>query len=568
MNPEIAPETTLLAVPPLPPAGSADLEPKEAPALEEAGAESAVPATYDAIVIGSGMGGLTAAALLARQQGWRVLILEQHFTVGGLTHEFRRGKFDFDVGLHYLGQMQPGGQGRVVFDYLTDGKLQWQQMTGEFERFHYPGLDFSVPSDPREYRRRLVERFPAEARAIARYFRDVKRAAMGYILAHATDTLPRWMRGGFRLFTAPRTRLAGMTTQAYLEQHFRDATLRALLASQWGDYGLPPAESLFGIHAVIVNYYLWGGWYPVGGAKSIASTMLPAILAHGGKAVAGRTVTQILMDDGRAVGVRVKRTYRPDLPEETYRAPVVISDAGVLNTYLRLLPADAPVPFRAALEAADPGYSAATLFLGLKESPAKLGIQGENHWIFDSFDHGHSGDLRALGSQIYLSFPSMKDPQARSHTAQIVTFLPYDQFSRWAGQPWKKREAAYYRLKAEIGGTLLQKVERHVPGLSALVEFQELSTPVTMEHFQRGPRGTFYGMPARPGRLFAPWTHTQSPIPGLYLTGQDVMSLGVAGAMMGGVKCAGALSGPFGFFRIMGRIFRTAAQARPSRSAV
>lgn len=538
-----------------------DLQPKEGPAEVEAPQAASSPAApYDAIVIGSGMGGLTTAALLARQRGWRVLILEQHFTVGGMTHAFRRGRFHFDVGLHYVGNLHPGSQERRLYDYLTDGTLQWTQMPDEFERFLYPGLDFRVPSKPRDYQARLVARFPAEAEAIARYFKDVRRASLGYVAAHVGDTMPAPVRGGVRLVLARAMRLAGMTTQAYLERTLRDPELRALLASQWGDYGLPPSESLFGIHAMIVQHYLRGAWYPVGGAQSIARAMLPAILAKGGKALAGRRVTEIVMEGGRAVGVKVQRTYRPDLPGEEYRAPVIVSDAGVYNTYLKLLPASAPVPFRAAVRDTPPGYSAVTLYVGLKASAATLGVRGENLWIFQGTDHEQvraaEGVAGSVGGQVYVSFPSMKTPDADAHTAEVISFVPYDLFQRWADQPWKQRDAAYQQLKAEISGTLLNLVEEKVPGIKALVEFQELSTPVSVEHFQGSPHGAFYGMPARPGRLFAPWTRAASPVSGLYLTGQDVMSLGIVGAMMGGVKCAGVIEGRLGFLKVMGRVLR------------
>jgi phytoene dehydrogenase-like protein len=519
---------------------------------------------FDAIVIGSGMGGLTAANVLARRQGWRVLVLEQHFKLGGLTHVFRRhGRFEFDVGLHYVGEMEPGSPGRTILDRLTDGRLHWQRMPEEFERFVYPGLDFRVPSHPREYERRLAARFPAEAPAIRRYLHDVRRAARGYVLAHMADALPGWLRGLYRRLVGGAVRLAAMTTASYLERAFRDASLRALLASQWPDYGLPPSESLFGVHALIVQHYLRGAWYPVGGAKAIAEGLLPAIEQAGGRVLASRKVTGIVLEGGRACGVRVERTYLPERGEEVFRAPVIISDAGAANTYLSLLPPDAAPPFAEALARQAPGYSAVTLYLGLRDSPARLGIAGENLWIYESTDHERAVAADGLGSFVYLSFPSMKNPQSHGHTAEAVALARYETFEAWKAQPWKHREAAYRQLKADISRRILERIEACVPGLGALVEFQELSTPLTMELFQQSPRGAFYGTAARPGRLFAPWTHARSHVQGLYLTGQDVMSLGILGAMMGGLKCAGVLEGPFGFFRLMGALRR---RARPPRA--
>ncbi len=102
------------------------------------------------------------------------LVLEKHTEPGGLTHVFRRDGASWDVGLHYVGQVGPGAQARALFDYLSDGELRWNKMPNEFERFVYPGLDFAVPSDPQRFEQRLIEHFPDEARAIRRYFKDIK----------------------------------------------------------------------------------------------------------------------------------------------------------------------------------------------------------------------------------------------------------------------------------------------------------------------------------------------------------------------------------------------------------
>jgi all-trans-retinol 13,14-reductase len=109
--------------------------------------------SWDCIVIGSGIGGLVAAAVLARSKGLRVLVLERHYVAGGFTHEFRRkGGLRWDVGVHYVGDLAPGTPGRTLFDYASAGKLDWQPMAEPFERFVYPGFDFEVFGDPGRYR--------------------------------------------------------------------------------------------------------------------------------------------------------------------------------------------------------------------------------------------------------------------------------------------------------------------------------------------------------------------------------------------------------------------------------
>ena len=103
--------------------------------LHETPAES-----YDAVIIGSGIGGLAAGSLLAQLGGRRVCVLERHFTLGGFTHAFTRRGYHWDVGLHYVGQMGKGEQSRRLMDLVTGGEVDWQRLPEEFDVFHYPCL--------------------------------------------------------------------------------------------------------------------------------------------------------------------------------------------------------------------------------------------------------------------------------------------------------------------------------------------------------------------------------------------------------------------------------------------
>ena len=518
---------------------------------------------YDAIVIGSGIGGLTVAAMLSRYNRKRVLVLEQHFTAGGLTHCFKRKSvYLFDVGLHYIGQLQPGTMQRAILDYLTGGGLQWTPMPHVFDCFVYPDIEFHVPADPAEYRRALQERFPAEAAAIAAYFADIESTAAWYTMAHMTETFPWLARKGFDLALALLGGRARMTTKAYFDSRFRDDKLKALLASQWGNYGLPPSQSCFGIHALIVAHYFKGAAYPVGGARRIFSAILPAIEANGGEVLTRSRVDEILVRDGRACGVRVSDPYKPDRPSREYRADVIVSDAGAKNTYLRMLPRDVPIPFRTALEAVKPGYSAVAVYVGFKESPAALGFKGENYWVYKGYDHDRLATEGAWGDFYYLSFASLKDPQARAHTAEIITFTTYEKFARWRGTDWRRRGPEYEAFKQRIADSLLSEVEKRFPGFRGLIDYMEVSTPLTVEKFQAGPAGAFYGLPAVPERIGKPWTRARTPVRNLYLTGTDTMSLGIVGAMMGGMKTAALLNGALGFPRLMSAVKRAARTNR------
>lgn len=508
---------------------------------------------YDCILIGSGIGPLAAAATLAKKRGWKCLLLERHFRAGGFTHAFERKGYSWDVGIHYLGGMKPGESLYQLFQYLGDGSLSWQTMPHEFDIFEYPDLVLRVPAAEEEYRERLQSLFPAESRAIARYFIDIKKASAFLQYYVMSRLLPGPFGLALRGVEAFKARFALQTTEAYLHSHFRDEKLRALLASQWGDYGLPPAQSAFAIHSIIATHYLQGGWYPAGGGSSLLESLRPTIEKTGGMVAVNHEAQEILLDDrGRACGVRARAGQGRHAEVREFRAPVIISGAGALSTYGKLL--RQPPDFLPELQALPAGGSALTLYLGLKESPAGMGFQGENYWMYAGFDHNRTAaaDIEKDGPQMaFLSFPSLKDPRARKHTAEIIHIASYEPFARYVTLPWRNRGPEYEEKKARLAEQMLAFVEKRHPGFAALVDYQELSTPATVEHFTAFPRGSIYGLPATPERYRKRWLGPRTPIPGLYLTGADVASLGIGGALFGGIFTASVILGGAAFPTIM-----------------
>ena len=513
----------------------------------------------DAIVIGSGIGALTTAGLLAGVAGARVLVLEKHCTPGGLTHSFRRMGASWDVGLHYVGDMHPGSRPRQLFDYLTGGALTWNRMPSGYDRFVLPGhgLTVTIPSSMAHYRDLLTKLFPREKRAIRRYCQDVKRAYSWMSLRYMADMVPPLASPAIHLALRLRTGCALERTEHYMERRFRDPALRALLTTHWGDYGVEPTRSAFVAHAMIVGHYMDGAWFPRGGSGQIARMIEERIRANGGEIRLCQDVDDILIDNGRAVGVRV--TDRRSVPvsyEE--RAPIVISGVGARETYTRLLPTTGPVGaltarVREHVARLGHGGSAVTVYLTLDHYPA--GVDGSNVWVNtsqgpDDLEQMTEDLCQGRPQSAFISFPGIKAGD-RHATVEIASFAQPEAFDRWSGTRPGMRGEDYEHLKSAMARGLIDLADTAIPGLKDAVRSVEVATPLTIEHFTSHEGGCFYGLPLTPERFATGLACPSTPIDGLYMTGQDAGMPGIVGAAMAGLSAACKALGPAAYPRIM-----------------
>ncbi|MGB8330500.1 MAG: NAD(P)/FAD-dependent oxidoreductase [Polyangiales bacterium] len=518
---------------------------------------------WDAIVIGSGIGGLSVAAAMAKLAGDRVLVLERHYTAGGFTHTFRRPGYEWDVGVHYIGDVSDSrGSARRIFDFITDGELDWADMGDVYDRIIIGESSYDFVKGRENFRAQMHEYFPRDKDAIDEYLEKVVATAKKAQLFFAEKAMPPLVSTLFGgMMRRPIVKEALRTTRDVLEEITQNQELIAVLTGQFGDYGLVPAKSSFFIHCMVVSHYLRGAAYPVGGSARIAESILPVIEAAGGEVVTNAEVAEIIIEDARAVGVKL-------LDGRELRAPTVISDAGAVNTFSHLLPAEAAkaTGFPSKLDAIGPSVAHLSLYVGLRGSTDELQLEKTNLWVYP--DHRHEvnfarfqADLNAPLPLVYLSFPSAKDPDfQRRHpgrsTIEAVTLGTYEAFKAWENTSWKKRGTEYDELKASLSERLLDTLYRHAPATRGRVEIAELSTPLTTRNFAAHPGGEIYGLQHTPMRFEQRWLRPRTPIKGLYLTGADACSAGVVGALMGGMLCSSAvLKG-----NVLGRVLKHQSQ--------
>ena len=505
---------------------------------------------YDAIVIGSGMGGLTCAALLSKL-GRKVCVLEQHYTAGGFTHSYERNGYEWDVGVHYIGEThKPHSQMRRLFDVISDGELKWAPMDPCYDRIIIDGRRYDFIAGRENFAAELKKHFPAESEAIDRYVALIQKVARAVPKFFAGQAMPaplgRAYAAAVRDRLVPDEMLKG--TREVLESLTRNEELIGVLTGQWGDYGLPPSQASFLMHAVLVKHYLAGGNYPVGGSWKMAATILPVIRAGGGEVFTYAKVKEVLVEDGRAAGVVMDNG-------DVLRAKKVISSVGARLTFGKLLPEAQRRQhgYDEKLMHVRASFSSLTLFLGFKGSAAELKLPKTNLWIYPSPDHDgnlarYMQDSAAPFPLVYVSFPSAKDPEWDKHypgksTVQVITGARYDWFAQWSGSTWQQRGGDYEDFKSRLTERLLATLYEQMPQLEGRLDIAELATPLSTEWFHLYDRGEIYGLDHDNERFRQSWLHPVTPVKGLYLTGQDVVTAGVGGALMGGVMTTSALLG-------------------------
>lgn len=500
---------------------------------------------WDAIVVGAGLGGLVCAAYLAAD-GRRVLVTEQHDVVGGNSHVFRRRRaYEFDVGVHYLGDCGPDGVLPAILGGvgLADRVNFLAMDQNGFDRIELPGLTMDMPAGWQAYRDRLVATLPGDAEGL-NTFVDIC-AAVG---AEMRETLlsPVELAIQDLIAATPATVAWSRRSLAELFDHCALSTsARSVLAAQSPNYGMGPAQATVGTHAMVTDHYLRGAYYPEGGGQVLAASLVEVIEGNGGEVRTRCRVEQILVEGGRATGVRVRGE------RESISAPLVVSNADYRRTVLELV---GPEHFSPGVvkrtRAATMGMPFVTLYLGLKRPlPPR---PNANVWWYDVGVDEYYDRLATEGPDdvpfLFLSFASHKDPGSATvcppgHTNfQAMTLCPSD-YAPWGVEEGPthgkryRRNPAYLESKKRMTEQMLDSAERILGPFRNDLAHVELGTPLTHERYTLSTAGTPFGMAQWGSGSGRPDTRTN--IEGLFVVGANTRyGSGITGVAVSGISCA------------------------------
>lgn len=504
---------------------------------------------YDAIVIGSGMGGLSTAALLSKQ-GKKVLLLERHYNPGGYTQVFKRKGYEWEVGIHYIGEVhKKHSLLRTLFDYITDGQLKWAEMGEVHDRIVVGDKVYDFLSGKEGFKSKLLEYFPDEEAAIEKFVELVFKVGKAGNSFFMEKAMPPGVSGEMgEKMRAPFLEYATRSTYEVLEEITDNQELIQVLTGQFGDYGLPPKRSSFAAHAGLVRHYFDGANFPIGGAAEIAKNIDAVLEKAGSTFLVNAEVDKVLVEDNKAVGVKMA-------DGKEFRADAVISAIGITNSYKSLLPEEVFQKHQLEQQLTKVKQASAhlCLYVGLKGTAEELNLSKANYWAHpgdvshdDCWDR-YMADPSTPFPLVFISFPSAKDPTWNERypgksTIDIVTVMPYHAFEKWEDTRWKNRGEEYEAIKEEYSQRLLDELFKLEPQLRDKVDFYELSTPVSTRHFSNYSKGELYGLDHSPERFKHEFLRPHTPVKNYFLAGQDIVTAGIAGALFSGVLTASAVT--------------------------
>jgi len=437
--------------------------------------------SYDAIVVGAGVGGMVWAGFLVRA-GMSVLVLDHHYLVGGCCTAFPRKGYTFDAAVHHLGAC---GRFGIIGQVLARLGIAFQFVhLDPMDHLTFPDDEFQIPADIDAYEEGLGRRFPDEKEKIREFFTDLVRLYR--------QILRR--RGGLL------DRYRGATFEAMLSDYLENPALKRILGAQWGYLGSPAEEiSAVGMCQMLVSYLKDGAFYPVGSTQAFSDALAQSLLDTGGHVLLKNRVSEILVDGRKVAGVRIE-------DGRVVRSRVVVSNADARQLFEDFLPAGACGEERARIQRlrVAPSYYGLYLALPLDVDLGRL----PRGFYYLSPDEGEDAI-----EWLYVSVPTRYDPGLAPAGRQIVSMTVGVKTSSTEFRAWQDD-------KSSMARTVLRYLDTRVPTLSQKIEYLDSASPRTIARYTLAKDGVAYGWAVLPDQSGEARLPSKTTLDGLFLAGQ------------------------------------------------
>lgn len=469
---------------------------------------------YDVIVIGAGLGGLTAGAKLARE-GMKVLLIEQHSRPGGCATTFRRGAYTLEVGLHEMdGPGVRDVKNRIFSELDVTGNVEFIPVP-EFYRFIRGNLAVTVPHDPQLAAAMFIEMFPQEKEGIERYFEQLLKP----VKKQATGSEP------------------DISVGAFLDSIIKNEDLKLILLGNLGYFHDDPYSLSLAYYSIAEgSYYTNGASFIKGGSQRLSDHLAAYIIRHGGEVLLNHLVTHVTVTGNRATGVTCRRRNDPSQSPIEATADEVVANCAI-PALAGLLPPEHGDLLREECSGLNTGASLLTVYFGFDRPLRDLGQSYYSTFIYDE----------SVRSQADIAANNHDDFARRS-----FTFVDYGQVDSGlvsGGKSvgavccidyladWENLDKEEYRRKKEnVAKTFIERLGRLIPGFEDAVGYYEVGTPLTVKRYTLNPGGAVYGFAQNPGRKVV---DSFAPVENLHFASAwGKTGGGFSGAIAGGYLCA------------------------------
>ena len=501
--------------------------------------------TKKAIIIGSGAGGLVASAYLSKA-GFQVEVLEKAPQIGGYLHTFSLNNYHFDPGIHYIGECHKNGLVDNIFSGidLDVENLFCEMDTDGFDIYRFPGLEVKRCKGSDAYRDRLVELFPKETKGIDRFFEHLKL----FVQLQSKMMNPSFQLSDLSLLCKILSDLPGFLKikysnyGSYLGHITKNKRLKAVLSANLGCIGLPPSKISTILGLALFNFYNNGAYFPKRGGNGICDAIKEVAESKGAVFRTKSEVKRILIKNEKTIGVVLKNG-------EQINADIIISAIEPAITFGQLIEyKDLPKELCHKVIHMKPSVGAFYVFLGLKRDLKKHGLGAFNiwdHYTFDMEEIFKPALTGVIGNQfsLFSSFNSLKDntgslAPAGCSTLEIISFVPYEAFSRWDGLASNKRGQEYQELKEKVGEKIVNTFIKNHPDIVGDIEVKNFASPVTNSFWVNAVKGGAYGPAMCMSQTMGGRFTTKTCFKNLFLAGSGVFGAGVPACFVSGMTAA------------------------------